>query len=219
MKSLKNKQNINLKFSKNPKKYNLIKYQKKDKNKENNKKEIHEEEEKIFTNETTFPIQNKNRGILKTEKNLKKIFLTNLDPIKEEEKYSPEKIIKISEEINLNDSFSGIRAIKNKNNNYNYINNDQESILTDIKENLNTNYSNSPKNIFLKEDKDNENNLKLNNINNNDNENQEFLKKQIKLYFKEAIEFKLKANDFFKKNKFLEAINEYLNVIYLNYLY
>lgn len=150
---------------------------------------------------------------------------------------------------NLNDSTGGLKADQSKENldeiKSNFAKNRQreDSILTEIQENLNENYSSLAK-FFVKEsNKDincfinaknaesssNTENSKADNaISNKD----EFAgsngageidtiatrKLQLKLFLDKALEHKLLANDYFKKNKFNEAIREYTKVIY-NFLF
>lgn len=150
-----------------------------------------------------------------------------------------------NEKTNLNDSTGGLKADKAKENldesksNFSKIRHREDSILTEIQENLNDNYSSITK-FFVKESSQNLNNpedsitegskaenvipiCKDNNFGASNGagviDSISSRKMQLKLFLDKALEYKLLANDYFKKNKFNDAIREYINVILIFFLY
>jgi hypothetical protein len=138
-----------------------------------------------------------------------------------------------NEKTNLNDSTSGLKADKGKENSVdaksNFAKNRprEDSILTEIQENLNENHISLAK-FFVKdannyaEDSNTEaskadvpvGNKEDFGVSNGAGEMDSIStrKMQLKLFLDKALEYKLLANDYFKKNKFNDAIREYLNV-------
>jgi len=132
-------------------------------------------------------------------------------------------------EKNLNDSTCELRINKIKESledgksNFARNRERQDSILTEIQENLNENYSSITKffnresvnnNANGTEDNNSESNKNEfeNNYGPNDSKSLFMQKNNLKKLLDKAIAFKLLANEFFKKNKFNDAIREYTNV-------
>jgi len=138
-----------------------------------------------------------------------------------------------NEKTNLNDSTGGLKADKGKENlddaksNFAKNRNREDSILTEIQENLDENHSSLAK--FFFKDANNypeDSNTEASKADIPSGNKEDFgvsnsamemdaistRKIQLKLFLDKALEYKLIANDYFKKNKFNDAIREYLNV-------
>lgn len=138
-----------------------------------------------------------------------------------------------------NSSSYKIHSVKEKSKYIEKVKEKDYSIITDIKEKLNENYSSLT--YFLNKDTKNISNDSVNNGNGNsfrfnkevneiknmdkslknENINNEIAsdsilnrKNHLKSFLEKVIRFKLLANEFFKKNKFDDAIKQYVNVKY-----